>query len=51
MKLVNIFLLFFFVLGCNNHIVKREIEIPSSSIEWGVKDEPPSISQCDELSN
>ena len=50
MKLVNIFLLFFFVLGCNNHIVKREIEIPSSSIEWGIKDEPPSISQCDELS-
>ena len=49
MKIINLFLLIFLILGCKENYNQKKIEISSSIIKWNVNDEPPSIKLCDEI--
>ena len=51
MKIINLFLLIFLILGCKENYTQKKIEIPPSVIKWNVNDEPPSIKLCDEISS
>ena len=49
MKIINFFIIIFFILSCNEDYSKKQIEIPSTITNWNINDEPPSIELCDQF--
>ena len=49
MKIINFFIIIFFILSCNEDYSKKQIDIPSTITNWNINDEPPSIELCDQF--